>query len=148
MARIRKASASDRPDWIRMRKKLFPDCPDDRQNLETDMMLNSDGIVLLAEESEFQLVGFAEIFIRHDHVEGTTESPVPYLEAWYVDPEYQSKGIGKALVEAAEQFALKSGYSQLASDADLDNDSSIEIHKKIGFREVGRSVHFVKSLKS
>ncbi len=93
------------------------------------------------------MVGFAEISIRSDHVEGTTESPVPYIEGWYVDPKSRSIGIGKALIKAAEDYALKMGFNELASDAELSNDLSIGIHKRIGFKEVGRTVHFVKTIK-
>jgi aminoglycoside 6'-N-acetyltransferase I len=42
----------------------------------------SDGVILLAEDGRGQVVGFAEISIRRDHVEGTASAPVPYLEAW------------------------------------------------------------------
>ena len=100
----------------------------------------------MAEFSQVALVGFAEISIRSDHVEGTKNSPVPYLEGWYVDPDFRGKGIGKALIKAAEEFALEKGFTELASDTEIGNNTSIEIHKKTGFTEVGRSVHFVKSI--
>ena len=129
-----------------MRKLLWPDCSNERHILETDMILTSQGFVLVAELTASALVGFAEVSIRNDHVEGTKESPVPYLEGWYVEPSHRGKGIGKALIKAIEDIALKKGFKELASDAELENKSSIEIHKNIGFREVGRSVHFVKSL--
>jgi len=146
MIKIRKAEGSDRVEWIRMRKLLWPECSADRHILETELIMSSNGIVLVAELSQSDLVGFAEISIRNDHVEGTAETPAPYLEGWYVDPNFRGKGTGKSLIKAAEEFALHRGFSELASDADIANKSSIEIHKKIGFKEVGRSVHFVKSL--
>ena len=115
--------------------------------MEVDLVLSSNGVVLVADNSSSKLIGFAEISIRSDHVEGTTESPVPYLEGWYVDAEYRSTGVGKSLIQTAEEFALQAGYKELASDAELTNITSIKIHKKIGFEEVERTVHFVKSLK-
>lgn len=144
---IRPYTASDKSDWIRLRKELWPDCPEDRHLMEVDLVLSSNGVVLVAENSSAKLIGFAEISIRSDHVEGTTESPVPYLEGWYVDAGYRSAGIGKSLIQAAEEFVLQAGYKELASDAELTNTASIKIHKKIGFQEVERTVHFVKSLK-
>ena len=130
-----------------MRKLLWPECSTERHELEMNLILSSSGIVFVAELSNSELVGFAEISIRNDHVEGTTQSPVPYLEGWYVDPKYRGMGIGKALIKSAEDFALKKGFDELASDAELSNESSIEIHKKIGFKEVGRTVNFVKTIK-
>jgi len=49
-------------------------------------------------------------------VAGTTESPIPYLEGCYVDPEFRGKGIGKSLIKAAENFALTMDFKELASD--------------------------------
>ena len=147
MYTIRKAGKSDRESYAQMRHELWPDCSEERHKLEIDLIMSSAGFVLLAELPDTKIVGFAELSIRSDHVEGTRESPVPYLEGWYVKSDYQGLGIGKALINAAEVFALEMGFSELASDAELDNTSAIAIHKKIGFREVDRTVHFVKSLK-
>ena len=129
-----------------MRKALWPSCSIERHALETDQILSSDDFVLVAELAESKLVGFAEVSIRRDHVEGTKTSPVPYLEGWYVDPDYRGKGIGKELIKTIKEIVTKEGYKELASDAEIDNQLSIDIHKNIGFQEVGRSVHFVKSL--
>jgi len=146
MTKIRIAESSDQKEWIRMRKRLWPECATERHTLEMDLILASQGFVLVAELSKSHLVGFAEISIRRDHVEGTRKSPAPYLEGWYVDANYRGKGIGKALIKTAEGLSLEKGFIELASDTEVQNQSSIEIHKQIGFREVGRSVHFVKSL--
>jgi aminoglycoside 6'-N-acetyltransferase I len=147
MVNIRKVRSSDRESWKRMRKALWPDCLENRHELEIDQILSSNGIVLIAEFSSSDLVGFVEISIRSDHVEGTTITPIPYLEGWYVDPEYRGQRIGKALIGAAEDFALQAGFTELASDTEINNHTGIEMHIRLGFRETGRTVHFLKSLK-
>jgi len=146
MVEIRKANKSDRNEYMRMRKLLSPRCSDERHRLETDIVLSSSGAVIVAAITESKLIGFAEISIRSDHVEGTKKSPVPYLEGWYVDSEYRGQGIGKALIKSAEEFSLQRGYKELASDAELSDQDSITTHKSIGFKEVGRTVHFVKEI--
>lgn len=105
------------------------------------------GVVVLAEVGK-DLAGFAEISIRADHVEGTTAAPVPYLEGWYVRPEHRQRGIGAGLLRYVEEWAMERGFGELASDAELENTLSIRLHGRLGFKEVGRSVHFVKSLDS
>jgi aminoglycoside 6'-N-acetyltransferase I len=147
MTSIRKANKSDLNEYKRMRKLLWPECSIDQHELEIDLILSSSGTVLVAEISKSNLIGFAEISIRSDHVEGTTESPVPYLEGWYVDSEFRGKGVGKALIKSAEEFAAGMGFKELASDAEMSNKSSITIHKNLGFKEVERTVHFVKTIK-
>ena len=131
---------------MRMRKLLWPECSDENHQLETEIVLSSSCALIVAERSDSKLIGFAEISIRSDHVEGTKKSPVPYLEGWYVDLEYRGQGIGKALIKSAEGFLLKLGYRELASDAEIANQDGIAIHKNIGFIEVGRTVHFVKEI--
>jgi aminoglycoside 6'-N-acetyltransferase I len=146
MVTIRKVQSSDRESWKLMRKALWPECPENRHDLEIDQIFSSKGIVLIAELSLFDLVGFAEISIRSDHVEGTTITPIPYLEGWYVDPAHRGQGIGKALIHSSEDFALQAGFTELASDVEINNLTGIEMHIRLGFREVERTVHFLKSL--
>ena len=71
---------------------------------------------------------------------------MPYLEGWFVDEPYRGRGVGRALLNAVEQWAVSEGYTQLASDAEIENASSIRLHQLAGFSEVGRTVHFLKPL--
>ena len=107
--------------------------------------LAAAGIVALAIVDD-ELAGFAEVSVRSDHVEGTACSPVAYLEGWFVRPAHRGHGVGRALINFAEQWAISKGFPELASDAELENSRSIALHAALGFREVGRNVHFVKSL--
>jgi len=58
------------------------------------------------------------------------------LQALYVLPEYQGKGIGYALWQEAEKFfdATKEIYVQVASY----NKHAIDLYKKIGFKDNGK----------
>lgn len=140
---LKSATVADRDTWIAMRYELWPDCPLERHRLEIDQLLAGPGVVALA-WMDGESVGFAEVSIRKDHVEGTSISPVPYLEGWYVRATHRGKGVGRALMTFVEQWSLDHGFTELASDAELENTLSIALHKKLGFSEVGRSVHFAK----
>jgi len=142
---IREALASDAQAWARLRAQLWPDCPLERHELEVALLARSAGVVALAVRAG-EPVGFAEVSIRADHVEGTSSTPVPYLEGWYVAAAHRRRGIGTALLEFVEAWARKRGYREIASDAELDNEASILLHGRRGFAEVGRTVHFVKTL--
>ena len=39
---IRSARLVDRAEWLRMRKALWDDCPDEQQELEIDEILSSE----------------------------------------------------------------------------------------------------------
>lgn len=142
---VRPAAEADRDDWIAMRAALWPDCPQARHRLEIGQLLHSAGLVALA-TADGAAAGFAEVSVRSDHVEGTAHSPVPYLEGWYVAPAFRGRGVGRALIEYVEAWARARGFTELASDAEIENLRSIRLHGLLGFREVGTSVHFVKPL--
>ena len=82
--------------------------------------------------------------LRYEYVPDATQSPVAYVEGIYVKDEYRNQDIGTALIHYAEQWALEQGCIELASDALIENTASHEFHTKIGFREVERTVFFIK----
>jgi len=91
------------------------------------------------------VVGFLEVFLR-EYAEGAESSPVGYLEGLYVSADYRRKGFGAALVRAGEQWAAAQGCTEIASDAQIDNAISIELHRRMGYGEVERQVCFLKRL--
>ena len=92
------------------------------------------------------VIGFLEFSLR-SYAEGTSDSPVPYVEGWFVRPDARGKGAGKALVEKAMDWARSRGFAHLASDTDLSNEGSMYAHRAIGLKEVGRQVAFLRQLK-
>jgi ribosomal protein S18 acetylase RimI-like enzyme len=60
---------------------------------------------------------------------------VAYLEGWYVEPDARRRGVGRALVAAAEQWAASQECTEFGSDALLDNDVSAAAHRALGFEE-------------
>jgi aminoglycoside 6'-N-acetyltransferase I len=130
-----------------MRSQLWPDCPPERHALEMKQLASSNsGVILVAERQNGRLAGFAEVSIRHDHVDGSSSVPVPYLEGWYVESALRGAGIGRKLLLSVEQWAASKNFTELASDAELANPRSIEAHVSCGFQETCRAVHFIKQL--
>lgn len=93
-------------------------------------------------------IGFAQCQLRRDYVEGTSTSPVGYLEGIFVQEAYRGKGYGRALAAACEAWAGEQGCSEFASDCELGNSNSLAFHKAIGFEEAGRIICFTKRLKA
>jgi aminoglycoside 6'-N-acetyltransferase I len=101
--------------------------------------------VLLAVDESGTAVGFVELSIR-PYAEDCRTDHVGYLEGWYVVPEARRRGVGRALVAAAEQWARAQGCSEFASDAVIDNEISAAAHHALGFTETARLRCFRKSL--
>ncbi len=90
--------------------------------------------------------GFAQCSLRRDYVEGTRTSPVGYLEGVFVSEAARRQGMGRALAEACEAWAVERGCAEFASDCELRNTLSVLFHRALGFREANRIVCFAKKL--
>ena len=90
--------------------------------------------VLIAEDPSGNPVGFAELSIRPT-AEGCRTDRVAYLEGWFVVPEARRRGVGRRLVEAAEDWAREQGSAELASDSEAANEISQAAHRAAGFDE-------------
>ena len=145
--RIRPLEPSDWPAWRRMSEALLPDeSPEDYEAEMRALVLRDDAGVFVAERPDGSVCGFVEVGSR-PYADGCRTSPVGYIEAWYVDPDVRRSGYGRALLEAADTWARRRGYSEMASDALLDNTVSHQAHVRTGFSEVERVVQFRKSLR-
>lgn len=91
-------------------------------------------------------VGFAQCQLRHDYVEGTETSPVGYLEGIFVKEDYRKKGYARELLAECEKWAKEKGCKELASDCEIDNDTSFQFHKAMNFIEANRIICFTKKI--
>lgn len=55
----------------------------------------------------------------------------------YVDPQAKGQGIGTALLKKLIEESERNGFWTLQSTILLENEASIQLHKKVGFRIVG-----------
>ena len=134
-----------------MRAKLFsspdPQEIDDWFDAAEDGGTSRVGVaVIVADRGDGSLAGFVEIGSRN-YAEGCKSTPVAYVEGWYVDPDARRSGLGTNLLKATEAWALEHGFSEIASDTDLDNDVSRQSHVACGFKEVERQICFMKRLR-
>jgi aminoglycoside 6'-N-acetyltransferase I len=144
-ATIRRVEPRDAEGWRRMRARLWPEI-EEEENLSETSVLSVDPrwSVIVAEQGD-ELVGFVEAHLR-DYAEGCDSTPVGFLEGWYVEPEARRSGVGRALVAAAEAWAREQGCSEMAADAEIENDEGHRAHEAIGFEETERLVCFRKVL--
>lgn len=116
--------------------KLWPD---------DDPYVPSTEQVFVWEDESGILRGFACVSVRL-FVDGAHHSPCPHIEGWYVEPEFRGAGVGKALVEAIEEWCKSQGFVELTSDTWTWNTDSIEAHKAVGFDLTDEVQFFRKGL--
>ena len=144
--RVRAYADGDWAEWLRMSVALFPDYT--AQDLERGMRefrARSDAEVFVVDRGDGSLGGFVEAGSR-PYADGCESSPVGYIEAWYVDQDLRLQGYGRALLAAAEAWARARGYTEIASDALLDNEASHAAHRASGYEEVERHIVFRKAI--
>ena len=136
---IRPVRASDAAEWLRMRMALWPDSEPAKEAGEIAHFLAEPPrpalpalhAAFVCERPEGGLCGMAETSVR-SYADSCDTAPAGYLEAWYVDPDARNRGVGRAMVAAAEAWARERGCREMASDADLDNSVSQAAHGRLG----------------
>lgn len=149
---VRRIRSSDRSEWLRMLLGLYPGtAPDDHSpGIDTYFAGGTGGypphaaVFVYEHEEQDRLCGFLELSLRN-YAEGCS-GETPYVESWYVDEDVRGRGVGRALLRAAEEWARDNGYRELASDTELSNGESLQAHLALGFEVVERAVHFRKVL--
>lgn len=146
-ARVREFRESDLNDWFRLRRQLWDaTAEEDHKSEMLDILDHPESeLILVADNGNGRLVGFLEASIR-PFVEDCATDNVGYLEGWYVDPEARMQGIGAELVRQAESWARRRGCTEMASDAEIGNETSLKAHLKLGYAETSRLVHLRKDL--
>ena len=119
------------------------------QNHSVSELINEFSEIMANGKSQFFLkyendipIGFAQCQLRYDYVEGTSTSPVGYLEGIFVQEGYRNKGY----VAKCEAWAKENGCHEFASDCEIDNMNSFHFHKAMNFTEANRIICFTKTL--
>jgi aminoglycoside 3-N-acetyltransferase len=146
-ASIRSLEERDRSEWLRLRRALWPYHDAHELEAEANALANRPETtpVFVAQCLDGTLCGMIEVAIR-DRATGCTSDRVGYLEAWYVEPDWRRRGIGRRLVERAEAWARSQGCTEMASDTTPQYSLSPAAHEALGFRVVKGEIHFRKPL--
>ncbi len=134
-------------EWLSMGLALWPHSK--KKELEKEFRSDWESDThkhLLAQNKQGEYLGFINLSLRGDYVQGAKTSPVGYVEGIYVMPAHRKQGVARALVKQAKQWAKKQGCKELGSDAELHNINSQKFHEKLGFRNTGTIVHYIKKI--
>jgi aminoglycoside 6'-N-acetyltransferase I len=143
---IRRVTPADHPEWLRMRKLLWPTADPAGMAAELDSIMNDPMTpVFVAERQGGGLCGLLEAGTR-PYADGCDTTPVGYIEGWYVDEDVRGIGIGRALVSEAEDWAREHGLHEMASDTAVTNAAGFKAHLALGYKEMEHLIHFAKNL--
>lgn len=142
------AVGAEDDDWLALREMLWPDS--EREEHAADMARVAEDPFrfgqFVARDDAGARLGFAEVSLRTDYVNGTESSPVAFIEGLFVLPQARRRGVAAALMAAIVAWARARGCRELASDALLDNTGSHAMHAALGFSETERVIYFRRVL--
>lgn len=143
---IKRAEISNAAAVAELALLLWPEHRLEELTGEFEELISQDEAACFLAYAGDTAVGFAQCQLRHDYVEGTSSSPVGYLEGIFVMPAYQKRGIARILLSSCESWAKEQGCTEFASDCELDNHDSLRFHLSVGFEEANRIICFTKTL--
>lgn len=90
------------------------------------------GIITLNEDqpSEYECLGWS-----------THEGRILVMHRLAVSPRWQMQGIGRKILDFAEEYAVDNGYSSIRLDAYSGNPRALRLYEKHQYKRVGQ-VHF------
>ena len=152
IVKVRQARRGDRNELAKMLALLWPSTSPEELLKELDDALSHrtpgtlPAVLLVATDADGTVTGFLAAGLR-SHADGCDPArPVGFVKAWFVHDKFRNQGVGKALLNSAEEWARAHGCAEMASDALIENELSQRAHQALGFQVVDRCVHFRKKL--
>ena len=88
-------------------------------------------MVFIAEDETGESVGFATV----SHSKHFTGQPQAYIGELATSESAEGRGVGRALVEACEQWARDQGYTMLVLSTGAGNTRALRFYSHLGFHE-------------
>lgn len=123
---IRAAEDQDLDRIAELENVLFADSPWPWKEFEHELHENPFAI-LLVDEEEGKVVGYLDYWILYEQAQ---------VAMIGVDPEYQNRGIGSALLSYAEKDAADQGCETFSLEVRVSNAKARHLYEKHGFIQV------------
>ena len=94
----------------------------------------------IAESNNVQL-GFIHVRTHKDEISGETCGTIPLLA---VSPKSQGLGVGKVLIESAENWVKELGFRLLHLEVFANNKNAKDFYENLGFKP--ETIHMIKPI--
>jgi len=138
----------DAKDWCIIRNLSFSTVKGNETPISTTMLLESlenedyipDGMIML----KYNDLPIGIVKCSKDVYE---DEPIINIGPLGIHPDYQKKGLGKALLREAIKLANDKGYNKCILSVNADNENAKKIYKNEGFKEVEGAICYEYILK-
>jgi GNAT superfamily N-acetyltransferase len=137
---VREALPADAPRIMALAGQLGYEVP--LAHVERQLRsMSQEWTVLVAVVPRVGVVGWIAIGLR----EGITDSGRADIEGLVVEDEYRSNGIGRLLVDAAENWARKRGCTSMRLVSNVVRERAHEFYKRLGY-DILKTQHAFKKV--
>lgn len=102
------------------------------------LLANPDFIVFVV-MSEGRVIGGLTIYVLHRYY-GT--KPVAYIYDVGIRPDFQARGLGKALISEVCNFCKANGFVDAYVEAEGDDLDAVSFYRKTNFSSEMNAIHF------
>ena len=99
----------------------------------------NESVILLAEDESGRALGFVQLFPSFTSVQARR---LWVLNDLYVTEEARGHGVGRALLEAAREHAVKTGAKRLTLETMEDNRKAWALYESLGYVKSGPEVRY------
>ena len=102
----------------------------DRSAVRASLASDADDVAVLVAEEEGRVVGFVHVQTASDYY---LRMPVGHVSDLAVAADAEGRGIARALMAAAEDWARQRGYPLLDLNVEVHNDAARQLYEKLGY---------------
>jgi ribosomal protein S18 acetylase RimI-like enzyme len=100
---------------------------------------NEDSLILVAESLQGKIAAFTQLYPSFSSI---SAAPVYVLNDLYVAPAHRRQGAGRALLEAAREFARQKGAVALSLSTAIDNKNAQSLYESLGWEMDRKFLHY------
>jgi GNAT superfamily N-acetyltransferase len=141
--KIRKANLADASAIARLAGQLgYPTTSEEAKDSLRSFLQKKDHAIYIAETPDKLVVGWVHVF----EANYLMEESFAEIGGLIVDESNRGRGIGRALVETAEGWAVTMGYRYLQIRSNIIRMKAHRFYEQIGYNLAKTSLVFVKPL--
>jgi len=116
-----------------------PPDPDRAREFVRERLEHNESVILLAEDESGRALGFVQLFPSFTSVQARR---LWVLNDLYVTEEARGLGVGRALMEAAREHAVKTRAKRLTLETMDDNRKAWALYESLGYVKSGPEVRY------
>ena len=142
---IKKLNPNDTVDFknlIEIFKEVFENSTETPSNQYLSKLLSNPDFIVFVVKIDNKVVGGLTIYILHRYY---SEQPLAYIYDVGIVPNFQGKGLGKALMSEVCNFCKINGFDEAYVEAEYDDIDAVNFYRKTNFSDEMKAIHFTYS---